>query len=267
MQDVVWNFKNFFAPGAAARLVSSWGLGGQPAAGTYNTTLAGGTYVGGPANANLVPGQIFRLDPPNPKRAYLGKVSVHTNGGSGSVGTILVCDRLWDNGGITITSTGAQTVNSVAWPARDDNGTSNGQGVYVGVEVSVGTGAGTPGITVGYTNSAGTSGKTAGLSDATYASTTAGAFFRSNTASGDRGVQSIQTVTLSSSWTSGTINLVAYRVLGVLALNSNLTGTTFNFDAITGGFQRVWNGTCPFLLFISSNSASPSAIYYQESWG
>jgi len=249
----------------AGRPVSSWGLAGLPAAGTFNTTLAGGTYTGGPANANLVPGQIYRLDPPNPKRAYLARFSAISNS-TASTGIAYVCDRLWDNGGITITSTGAQTVNSVAWPARDANGTTNGLGVFIGVEVSATTGAGTPTITVGYTNSNGVAGKTAGLADSTTATSPVGAFFRNNVAAGDQGVQSVQSVTLGTSWTSGTINLVAYRVLGVLPYNA-ATGGLASFDLITGGFQRVWNGTCPFVIVVDSGTASTLSAWYQESWG
>ncbi|MBF9664229.1 hypothetical protein, partial [Streptococcus pseudopneumoniae] len=57
-------------------------------------------------------------------------------------GLVLLCDRLWHNSGFNVTLTTAQTVNSVTFPERDMDGTTNGEGVFVGVEVSGAMGAG-----------------------------------------------------------------------------------------------------------------------------
>ena len=73
-----------------------------------------------------------------------------------------LCDRLWHNSGIDVTATGAQTINSVAWPARDRNGSTDGAEVMVGIEVSTETanGGAVTNTTLDYTNSDGTSGRT-----------------------------------------------------------------------------------------------------------
>ena len=45
----------------------------------------------------------------------------------------LLFDCLWVNNAIVVTTTTAQTINSVAFPARDVNGSTNGEGVMVGI--------------------------------------------------------------------------------------------------------------------------------------
>ncbi len=180
-------------------------------------------------------------------------------------GILLLCDRLWHNSGFTITATTAQTVNSVGFPARDKNGTTGGDGVILGVEVSAVTGAGTPTITVSYTNQAGTAGRTGKNSVATNASSTAGTFYPIGLDAGDTGVRSVQTLTLSATWTSGTIHLVAYRVLATLELSA--AGLPNAVDALTSGLPRLYDTSVPFLLYIppatSSTQLSGSVVCTQ----
>lgn len=173
---------------------------------------------------------------------------------SAQAGVLLLCDRLWHNSGFTITSTGAQTINSVAWPARDMNGSTNGVGVILGVEVSGATGAGTPTITVSYTNDANTSGRTGTNSVATVASSAVGSFYPIGLQAGDTGVRSVQTLTLSATWTSGTIHLVAYRVLASLELGA--AGLPNAVDALTAGMPRCYDNTVPFLVYIPQTTTT-----------
>lgn len=184
---------------------------------------------------------------------------------SAQAGVLLLCDRLWHNSGFTITSTGAQTINSAAWPARDSNGSTNGVGVILGVEISGATGAGTPTITVSYTNDANTAGKTGTNSVATVASSAAGTFYPIGLAAGDTGVRSVQTLTLSATWTSGTMHLVAYRVLASLELGA--AGLPNAIDALTSGMPRCYDNTVPFLIFVpqttTTTQLSGTAVFTQ----
>lgn len=266
MQPVAIFAKQLSAPGASGRWLSSWQLGGIPVQGGVNGTAAGGTYTSGPALSNVIQGMITRIDPGSPKRSYLARVGSIFSSGSGGYGIIYVCDRLWDDT-ISPTVTTAQTVSSVAWPARDDTGTTAGLGVCIGLEVSVATSTNAPTCTLTYTNSAGASGKTTGLLDATYASAPAGAFFRLGHGTGDRGIQSVQTFQLNVSWTAGSISLVAYRVLAALPYQGGANGVVANLDVLTGGMPRIWNGTVPFLLFENNNSTGMVSGTYQETWG
>lgn len=200
-------------------------------------------------------GQIPFTNPGAGQNSYIARFGAMS---SPTVGVFLLCDRLWHNSGITITSTASQTVNSATFPARDNNGSTNGDGVIVGVEVSVATGAGTPTITLGYTNSAGTASRSATNTINTNASSPIGTFYPIGLQAGDLGVRSIQSVTLSATWTSGTIHLVAYRVLATVeAVGSGLFAAV---DPVTSGFTRLYDDTVPFLLFVPGATTATTII-------
>lgn len=239
----------------AGRPQSLWGLAGNPGAGTWNTTLNGVTLSG---STTQVGGQIPYTDPVT-GNGYLARLQASAT----VAGTLLLCDRLWHNGGYNVTVTTAQASTTPAWPARDANGTSNGDGVLLGLEISAAAGAAAPTITVSYTDQGGTAGMTATNSFPTASSPTAGAFYPIGLAAGDTGVRSLQSVTLSTSWVSGTMNMVAYRVLAALELTAGFVPNAI--DAITAGFPRIYNGTVPFLIFIPS-ATTASNISGQVVW-
>lgn len=239
----------------AGRPQSLWALAGNPGAGAYDTTLNGVTLS---STSAQVTGQINFVNPPS-GNTYLARLQ----GSATIAGTLLLCDRIWHNGGFTITSTTAQTITSPTWSARDANGSTNGDGILLGLEISAAAGAAAPTITVSYTNSAGTSGRTGTNSFATANSPTAGAFFPIGLAAGDIGVRSVQSLTLSVSWVSGTMNLVAYRPIAALEITA--ANTPNAIDAITAGFPRLYDGTVPFLVFIPSTTTA-SNISGQVIW-
>jgi hypothetical protein len=169
-------------------------------------------------------------------------------------GNVRLCDRLWHNSGIVVTTTGAQTINSVAWPARDRNGSTNGEGVYIGLEVSTATGAGASVISISYTNSAGVAGRTGTALDVYAATAAAGSFFRFSLQAGDVGVRSVQTYTSTVSMTSGVVHLVAYRPLADLPLVAG--GVPTSIDAVTGGLPREYDTTVPWPLYIPQTTTT-----------
>lgn len=241
----------YFAKAASPALVagrphSYWGIGGIPGAGSYDTTLAGVALSGSVSPVN---GQIFRADPVSGE-----SVIARFKGQSAQQGTLLLCDRLWHNGGLNVTLTTAQTVNSAAFPARDQASTVNGAGIYVGMEVSAVAGAGTPTITLGYTNSANIAARSAVNLDPVITGSAAGAVYRLGVQAGDYGVRSIQSLTLSATMTSGTINLFAYRVLADLELTASNVPNAI--DALLAACPRVPNGAVPFLMLIPSGTAA-----------
>ena len=180
-------------------------------------------------------------------------------------GTLVLADRLWHNSGLVVTTTTAQTVNSVAWPARDVNASTNGDGVRIGLEISTATGAGAATPTISYTDESGNAGSTGAMEVAYAASSVAGTFYPFTLAAGDTGVRSIQSCTLGVSMTSGTIHLVAYRELARLELTAaNIPNA---IDSLTSGFPRLYNDTVPFIFFIPSTTTtsniSGSVVYTQ----
>lgn len=241
----------------AGRPHSMMYLSGMPAAAAAPTPgLAGAaltSYAGQIPFSNPVSGN-----------TYLARMTATS---SAQPGMLLLCDRLWHNSGFTITLNTAQTVNSATWPARDNDGATSGAGVLLGLEISATTGAGTPTITVSYTDSNGNAGRTGTNIDATAATVSAGSFFRLGFGSGHSGsgVRSVQSLTLSATWTSGTMHLVAYRVLAAVEISAG--GVTNAIDALTGGFPRMYDNTVPFLLFIPQTTTTTglsSVISYTQ---
>lgn len=172
-------------------------------------------------------------------------------GQSGGIGAVTLVDRLWQDSGFTVTSTGAQTVSSVAFPARDNAGTINGAGVMIALEVSTVLGSGTPTLTVSYTNSAGTSGRT-GTILVSNTTSTAGSWYVMSLQAGDVGVKSVETVTQSATMTSGAYSLVAYRSIAMIpAPAPNLH---MDRDGISLGLPRLYNSSVPFFVFQMTSS-------------
>lgn len=197
-------------------------------------------------------GQLRFTNPSSGQHSYLARFQAQAT----IAGTLILCDRLWHNSGLSLTSTTAQTINSVAWPARDALGTSNGEQVMIGLEVTTATGSGTPTLTMSYTAQDGTAGRTGTNIVATAATSPVGAFYPMGLAAGDRGVRSIQSFTLSATWTSGAASLVAYRELARLELTA--ANVPSAIDALTSGFPRLFDNTVPFLLFVPSTTTASS---------
>lgn len=248
----------------AGRPHSLWYLNGNPGPGSADIATNGG--VARSSSSALVNGQIYHQNPGS-GNSYLARLQAQAT----QAGTLLLCDRLWDCGnanGSTLspTSTAAQTINSAAWPARDVNDSTNGEGVFLGVEVSTALGAGTPTWTFTYTNSDGTGSKTGTNLDPVVASSAIGAFYRIGVAAGDKGVRSLQTFQSSATSTSGQFVLVAYRVLAALELTA--ANVPNAIDALTGGFPKLPAGVVPFFIFIpNTTTASNISGTFVESQG
>jgi len=236
-------FMKVGAATVAGRFYSPFYVAGRPGAAVAPTPGIAGAAL------TTYAGQIPFTNPASGESELMRFAGV-----SSVAGTLYLCDRLWHNSGVNVTLTTAQTVNSVTWPARDDDGSTNGKGVMIGVEVSTVMGAGTPTWTMGYTNSAGTAGRT--ITTAAQAATMAvGSFIPIQLAAGDIGVRSIQTWQQSATMTSGVYHLVAYRVLAEIpVLVANVSAAV---DWITAGGVRLYDNTVPFLLWLPTTTTAP----------
>lgn len=127
---------------------------------------------------------------------------------------VILMDFLWVNTGLVVTTTTAQTVSSVAFPARDIAGTANGDGVGLAILVTTATtnAAAITNITASYTNSAGVGSRTATMASFP-ATAVAGTLIPFQLAAGDEGVRAVASITLGTSLVSGSISLVAYRMI------------------------------------------------------
>lgn len=204
-------------------------------------------------------GQIPFTNPSSGQNSYLARFTATIQSQQGQGGAIVLADRLWHNSGISSTSTSSQTVNSVTFPARDENGSTDGVGVLLGVEVSSTMGAGTPDITVTYTNSAGTGSRTATNARPTISGSVTGTFYPIALQAGDNGVRSVQSVQLSATWTSGTFHLVAYRILATTFTVSQGTGQDV-ITPVSGGLPRLYDNTVPFIILTPSTTVSLGVV-------
>lgn len=166
-------------------------------------------------------------------------------------------DVCWVNTGTVVTTTIAQNVNSIAFPARDLSGSTNGDGYWVGIlVVTATTNAGAiTNTTMSYTNQAGTAGRTATISSFP-ATAVAGTVVWFELQAGDTGVRSIQTITLGTSYAGGAISLIVARpisVAGVAAANLPSYGSIMTVDS-TG--VTLYNGTCLLPFYISSTTTA-----------
>lgn len=196
-------------------------------------------------------GQIPFTNPGGVLLSYLARFQA-----SGTIaGTLLLCDRLWQNVGFAITLTGEQLFTGASQiPARDINGNNTGDGVYAAVECVTALGNGTPTLTLKYTNQGGTSGKTSTNLMACANTPTLGDAFIMGLAAGDTGIQKAESLTLSSTYTSGTISVVLFRPIAALELPSAMIPNAI--DALTGGFARIYDNSVPYFMFIPSTTTT-----------
>lgn len=158
-------------------------------------------------------------------------------------------DVLWVNSGLSVTSTSTvQAISSPTLPARDINGTTDGEGCVIGLYFSAAsTLAAVNALSqVTYTNSKGVGSRVATLlgvqGSQAPATPVVGTVLWYNLAAGDSGVRSIQGFNIgATSWLTGTINLFIARDIATI-------GTTIpNVAAqkiIGAPGIRLYNGTC-----------------------
>jgi hypothetical protein len=247
---------NFFAKALSGNLVagrhqSFWPVAGIPGAGAYNATLNGANLD---SSSSIPAGALRHVDPVS-GAAYLARLSACAT----QAGVLMLMDRLWQ-GRLTVNSTSAQNITQPTLPARDNNGSTNGEGVLLAVETEAAASATAATVTATYTNSAGTGSRTANFaaSPPTAAVTVAGGWFPIGLQAGDIGVRSVQTIQFGTAWSTGTIDLVAYRLLASVELPGALIPGAI--DAITGGMPRLYNGVVPFLVFLPNTTTSTSII-------
>jgi hypothetical protein len=179
--------------------------------------------------------------------------------------THVLFDVLWVNSGLVVTTTTAQAITTPTLPARDLNGTTNGEGCAIALYFSAASTLAAAGanLTVSYTNSDGVAGRTATLAaivgSQVPATPVVGTIVFFNLAAGDRGVRSIQNIALGTSMLTGTIHLMITRDIATI-------GTTIpnvNAQKIIGlpGI-RLYNGTT--LLHCNLASATTATFYAGE---
>jgi hypothetical protein len=178
----------------------------------------------------------------------------------------LFFDCLWVNSGITVTTTTAQTVTMAsALPPRDINGTTNGEGCMIAMlTTTANTNAAViSNTTVTYTNSDGVGSRTATLSAIAGSqipvSPVIGTIVWFNLQAGDKGVQSIQAITLGTSLGAGAVSFMIAR--DVASIGTTIVNVPA-YRKISDPGVRLYNGTC--LLHCVLASATTATFFNGE---
>lgn len=167
----------------------------------------------------------------------------------------LFFDVLWVNSGIVVTTTTAQAITTPTLPARDVDGGTSGEGCMIGMLTTTANtnAAAIANSTVSYTNSKGVPGRTATLSAIAGSQApitpAIGTLIWFNLAAGDTGVQSIQSVTLGTSYGAGALSLFIAR--DIATIGTTIPNVTAQKIPNTPGI-RLYNGTCMLHCILAS---------------
>ncbi len=177
----------------------------------------------------------------------------------------------------SVTTTTAQTLNNTVTLPRY----TAGAGVQAFLTPSTVMGAATPSLSIGYTNSVGTASRAtpatlpigntaAAVTSIVYSGTGAGKFGPfMPLAAGDAGIRSVQTVTISTSYVSGVLNLVLCKPL--LTLPITTLGVTAERDLVNqfASMPKVYDGACLAWLMLAGAAtpvASPISGHLEFGW-
>lgn len=237
----------------AMRGYTLWYAAGNPGAATANAAGINGAAVsdgvGGIPRTNPVSGN-----------SYLARLGITAS----TAGSLWLIDRLWNNSGLVVTSTGAQAIAAAALPSRDGAGGTTGANVMAAIEWSATGGAGVPTVTLTYTDQDGNAGATGTFT--AVASPPVGTFEIFTLAAGDTGVRAPSSFIQSATRTSGTMHLVLFRVLAQIDVTAANIGNAI--DALTSGMPRIYDGsTLQLVWFPSVTTATTFVGQYIETQG
>jgi hypothetical protein len=171
----------------------------------------------------------------------------------------MLIDLMWVNSGVVVTTTTAQSIAPIALPARDINGSTSGLDVLAGILVTTATtnaGAITN-TTISYTNSDGAAGKT-GTMASFPATAVAGTLIPFQLASGDKGVKSVESITLGTSYAGGAISLVLYRIIaGLPVIVANAGG---QLETKSNMNIKIFNNSCILPCYFASATTATNIL-------
>lgn len=240
---------NFFIPSAtnaaggwinlSRAVTTSFGQMAVPASFASGGTLHIDSQVGFPTGQNPTP----------PALSYLTQMKATF----ATAGTIHLYDRVWSCSGMSGTVATAQSV--VSFPTLTRPG-ANGEGLEIWIECYTATGATASNITVQYTNSANVSGRNT-VSTAHITSMPANRMYQVPLQSGDTGVKSIQSVTLSgTTGAAGSFGVTLMKRITSIASAIPNAGQTMDFAQL--GLPIIQNDTA--INFIHQGTTTSSGI-------
>lgn len=225
---------------------------GTPGLNGYTTNCATGSNATNPVGASQAGAHVL----PNPASGslYLAQVTL----ADGVAETVQLIDVVWYNTGAVVTTTTAQAITMPTLPNRDLNGSNAGDGWQAALYTTTAAtnAAAISNTSISYTNQDGTAGKTGTFTNVVGwqapATPVLGTWMPFQLAAGDRGIRSIQSLTLGTSYVTGALSLVLYRVLATLPVSTANVGSSsvYPFPGV-----KLWPGTCVVGLQVGSASA------------
>ncbi len=227
------------------------GAGAAPSGG-----INGANFTGPLAGAIATPAAVASAT------SLVGKFTAVHNGG---IGHLWLIDKLWGNVP-TVTTTTSQAITQPTLPARDETAATVGGGVFLALECSSTTGnAGAiTNTTVSYTNSAGTAGRTATLTSFPITGLT-GTWVPFSMQAGDLGVRSVQSITLGTSYVSGAVHLVAWRLVASMPCPTANVG--YSLDIFGLNSPTAWDASALQLVYFPTSTtvgAVSGEVWYAQ---
>lgn len=207
---------------------------------------------------------------------HLLNASAITGVATGVPGQLMLVDMQGYYPGISLNSATAQTL--VGTPTLRY---SNGVGVRAYLAISTNSGATAHNIAMSYTNQSATAGRSLPVTVACTASAIAGHLTHSGTAannygpflplaSGDTGIQSVQSVTISAASGAGVGALVLARPLMTLPLTAVSIATERDFLNQLPSLPRIYDGACLTWLYFAGAATAAATNFYghiEMGWG
>ena len=169
---------------------------------------------------------------------------------------VIICDRLSHQAGLNATVTGAQTTNL---PTAALTRYTDGLGVMAALEIYTAVGTTVTTANISYTNELGVAGRASQLT--AFGGTgfrEAVIFIPMSVADGDRGVRSVENVTVTATTgTAGNFGVTLFRPL--FAFPVLVSGQQMLFDSVLGmcgNMPQALNNACLFALIIPSAGTS-----------
>lgn len=207
---------------------------------------------------------------------HILNVAAVTGVATGVPGVLMLVDMQGYYPGINMNTATAQTM--VGTPTLRY---TNGVGVRAYLVVTATTGATAHNLSMSYTNTASTAGRTLPVTVACTASAIVPHITHSGTAannygaflplaSGDTGIQSVQSVTLSAASGAGTAALVLARPLLTLPLTTVSIAAERDLINQLPSLPRVYDGACLTWLYFAGAATAASTNFYgsvEMAWG
>lgn len=185
-----------------------------------------------------------------------------------NAGQYIVCDRLSHQGGLAGNVTGAQTTNL---PTAALTRYTSGEGVWLGLTIQTAIGSTATTVSAEYTNQAGTGSRNTPLVQIGGTGFNGlGRFILLPLESGDTGVRSVESVTLTASTgTLGSIGVVLFKPLYTICVDSTsgiLSASGFITGNTCGGIAKVEDDACLFTccVSVSNNAIGNGALLLEE---